>query len=121
MQFRARVCLALGLVAVCGCSRNQTVDCEPTDRYATAQSVAPVQIPDDLSPPDETDALRLPPVASSSGDRASGGCLETPPPFFSTGRPGIDPPPSNNAEAASESEPPANAPPEPGGDRAIDN
>ena len=120
MQFRAPLYLALGLVAICGCSRNETVDCEPTDRYATAQSVAPVQIPDDLSPPDETDALRLPPVAASSGNRASGGCLETPPPFFSTGRPGIDPPPSSNAEAAQESEAPATAP-QPGGDREIGN
>jgi hypothetical protein len=120
MLFRARLCLALGLVAVCACSRNETVDCEPTDRYAAAQSVAPVQIPDDLSPPDESDALRLPPVVASSGNRASGGCLEAPPPFFSTGRPGIDPPPNNNAEAAPASEAPANAP-APGGDREIDN
>jgi len=120
MQFRTRLYFALGLVAICGCSRNQTVDCEPTDRYATAQSVAPVQIPDDLSPPDETDALRLPPLVASSQDRTSGGCLETPPPFFATGRPGIDPPPTNNAEPAPETDAPASAP-APGGERAIEN
>lgn len=118
MQSRARLCLALGLVAVCGCSRNQTADCEPTARYATARSVAPVQIPDDLSPPDESDALRLPPVVASSAESASGGCLEAPPPFFSTGRPGIDPPPSDDAEAAPQADAPA---PAPGGDREIDN
>lgn len=119
MRFGA-LYLALGFAVICGCSREKTVSCEPTGRYSTAQSVAPVQIPDDLSPPDETDALRLPPVVPSPSDRADAGCLETPPPFFNTGRPGIDPPPGSS-EAAAPEVGEAPAAPQPGSDRVIDN
>jgi hypothetical protein len=46
-----------------------------------------VQIPDDLSPPNESDALRLPPVAVVSGPIVAGACLEAPPPFSGESRP----------------------------------
>jgi hypothetical protein len=46
-----------------------------------------VQIPDDLSPPNEQDALRLPPLTVVSGPVVAGECLETPPPFFGESRP----------------------------------
>ena len=112
MRFVAPLCLTFGLAAIFGCSRDEVARCEPPDRYATARSVAPVQIPDDLSPPDETDALRLPPVVPSPTEQPAGGCLETPPPFFDTGRPGIEPAPRAEEPAAA---------PEPAGDRVIDN
>ena len=61
--------------------------CEPDARYSTARSARPVQIPDDLSPPDESDALRLPPDSSAGGTVTAGDCLESPPSFFGESRP----------------------------------
>jgi hypothetical protein len=52
----------------------------------TARSAQPVQIPDDLTPPNETNALRLPDLPAESSSPA-GECLETPPPFFGESRP----------------------------------
>jgi uncharacterized lipoprotein len=77
--------LVVGLAAVAGCSRQETVSCNSDARYTTARSAQPVQIPDDLSPPNETDALRLPPdVGSGTGP---GPCLQSPPSFFGESRP----------------------------------
>ncbi len=65
----------------------ETSPCEPDARYATARSAPPVQIPDDLSPPDESDALRLPPDVGASGTVTADDCLEAPPSFFGESRP----------------------------------
>ena len=87
MRLTRTWCAIVGLAAITGCSRQQTGPCVPEARYSTARSAQPVQIPDDLSPPDESDAIRLPadvvPVASIT----AGECLETPPPFFGDSRP----------------------------------
>lgn len=102
MSRPAALCWLLGLGVLAGCSREQTIDCEPTERYSTARSVSPVQIPDDLSPPDESDALRLPPIAGTAAGDASRGCLEEPPPFARGVRPGTAPaetPAGNGAQA----------------------
>jgi hypothetical protein len=40
-----------------------------------------VQIPDDLSPPSETDALRLPPDVVADRRQPTQPCLESPPAF----------------------------------------
>jgi hypothetical protein len=80
-------CLIVGLAASAGCSRQEVGPCEPEARYSTARSAQPVQIPDDLSPPNESDALRLPPSSVASGPIVAGACLETPPPFFGESRP----------------------------------
>ena len=61
MHFCRTWCAIVGLAAIAGCSRQETMPCEPDARYSTARSAPPVQIPDDLSPPDESDAMRLPP------------------------------------------------------------
>jgi hypothetical protein len=79
-----------------------------------------VQIPDDLSPPDETDALRLPPVVPAPRDGSSEACLEVPPAFFGGGRPGRGNQENDDAEAE------ANAPtddraPETDTERVIEN
>jgi hypothetical protein len=79
--------LVVGLVSIAGCSRQPTTPCEPEQRYATARSSQPVQIPDDLSPPNENDALRLPSPAGGAGSIEAGECLETPPSFFGESRP----------------------------------
>jgi hypothetical protein len=51
-----------------------------------------VQIPDDLSPPDESDAIRLPSDVGVGvgGSITAGECLEEPPPFFGDSRPFVD-------------------------------
>jgi len=80
-------CVIVGLAAVTGCSRQQTGPCDPEARYSTARSVAPVQIPDDLSPPDESDAIRLPTDLTPVASITAGECVEKPPSFFGETRP----------------------------------
>ncbi|HVY64527.1 MAG TPA: hypothetical protein VHH11_06880 [Gammaproteobacteria bacterium] len=63
-----------------GCHRTNTSGCEDTRRYAGAESASPIQIPDDLTPPAETDALRLPPAVSNTRP-PSQPCLEDPPAY----------------------------------------
>ena len=77
-QVLAVVCL--GCTFLVGCHRSNTSGCEDTRRYAKAVSASPVQIPDDLTPPAETDALRLPPVIVSNRAPTQP-CLEDPPAF----------------------------------------
>ena len=80
-------CLIVGLAASHGCSRQDVGPCEPEARYSTARSAQPVQIPDDLSPPNESDAIRLPPIGVASGPIVAGACLEAPPAFSGDSRP----------------------------------
>lgn len=88
MRLLGTWCLLAGLVAhVAGCSRMETDPCAPDARYSTARSTQPVQIPDDLSPPDETNALRLPPDPARGAPVTAGECLETPPSFFGESTP----------------------------------
>jgi hypothetical protein len=79
-------CVIVCVAAIAGCSRQETLPCQPELRYATARSAQPVQIPDDLSPPNESDAIRLPPVTSPAGSITAGECLEEPPPFSGDSR-----------------------------------
>jgi uncharacterized lipoprotein len=81
MQRLGRWFPLLAVLAFAGCSHDAAVQCESPERYASSQSVPPVRVPDDLSVPDETDALRIPdpfPPASLPSDQP---CLETPPDF----------------------------------------
>ena len=87
MRLTRAWCAIVGLAAVAGCSRQQTGPCEPEPRYSTARSVAPVRIPDDLSPPDESDAIRLPADPRPAGSITAGECVEKPPSFFGESRP----------------------------------
>jgi hypothetical protein len=115
MSHRVIGCLIV-LLAIAGCSRQETVSCNTDTRYSTARSAPPVQIPDDLSPPNESDALRLPPLATVGSDSAVGPCLQSPPSFFGDSRPfrrDADAPEAPPAEST--------APPVPAGDRVIDN
>ena len=140
MQFCRTWCAIVGLVAVAGCSRQQTTACEPEARYSTARSAQAVQIPDDLSPPNESDAIRLPPGLGNVASVTAGECLETPPSFFGETRPfGVNPDTADEsqrqtrreARRAARAETPAAqpeaAPAEPrepapaGDDRVIDN
>ena len=76
----AAVVLAVSLSA--GCGRRGEVRCEDPDRYATSDSIPPVRVPEDLSLPDETESLVIPPGARSMQSAAGGECLEAPPDFF---------------------------------------
>ena len=98
------VAAAIALVfCVCGCSRNAGLRCENQARYDGAVEAAPLQIPDDLDPPSEVEALSIPTTTGSTvagESRASGesreptadgdveSCTEAPPDFFEEGVPG---------------------------------
>ena len=114
MRFRATLPLLLGLAAVVGCSREPTRACESATRYSTARSAPPVQIPSDLSPPNEQEALRLPPDLGAESERPTEGCLESPPAFSGGSRPGV-----REAQQPAEPAPPSVEPVDP--DRVIDN
>jgi hypothetical protein len=119
MRYRALCCVVVGVVmAIAGCSRQEATACVTDARYSTARSAPPVQIPDDLSPPNESDALRLPPDAVASASAGTGPCLQSPPSFFGENRPF-----QRDADAAERAPEPAapSAPPAAGGDRVIDN
>lgn len=146
MSYRAIGCVIVG-VAMVGCSRQETVACDVDARYSTARSATPVQVPDDLSPPNESDALRLPsPATVASVSPNVGSCLQEPPSFFREGRPfQVDESEDGdssrrarraarraerseaqgeaaNDRPATEAEPPAAPPPAPQGeDRVIEN
>ena len=139
MRLSRTWCAIVGLAAVAGCSRQQTMVCEPDARYANARSALPVQIPDDLSPPNESDAIRLPPDLGGSDTVTAGECLEAPPPFFGDSRPFLngedsepsrrerrearrqarDEAPASNEPAAAPAEPAESTPAD--DDRVIDN
>ena len=83
--------LALGVVfagmiltTACGATR-----CEKPERYAGSGELPPVQVPDDLTPPDESRSLRIPPVSDKERRKVSrkGPCLESPPDYFEGGQP----------------------------------
>jgi hypothetical protein len=87
MRVASTVAAAVLLCSLAACSRGQRLACEPTERYVSATSSPPVQIPDDLSPPDESESLRLPPEGVTAPQRSQP-CLETPPGFYADGAPG---------------------------------
>lgn len=86
------------------------MNCEAADRYARAGSSPPVRIPADLSPPDESDSLRVPPEALAASRSETQRCLESPPEFASPSNRPVVPP---AARPASE--------PAPNPDREIGN
>ena len=118
MRHRALWCSVVCVATIAGCSRQQTTTCDTDARYSAARSAPPVQIPDDLSPPNESDALRLPPDPGVSGTPTSGPCLQSPPSFFGESRPF-----QRDADADEPVAPPAdrNAPQGAADDRIIDN
>ncbi len=114
MRSRATLFLLLGLAVVAGCSREPTRSCEPTARYSTARSAPPVQIPSDLSPPNEEQALRLPPDLGAGVEPPTEECLESPPSFSGGSRRG-----AREADRPAEPAPPSDEPVDP--DRVIEN
>ena len=78
--------LAIVAAAAAGCSREEGLSCESTERYGSARGTPPLRVPDDLSVPDETDVLRIPDEAARDTGAPGNGtpCLESPPPFLET-------------------------------------
>lgn len=76
--------MLLPLLALTACAGERTVSCQDNVTYRNASSIPPLRIPDDLSVPDESDAIRVPPPPASSSTAAAepGDCLERPPDFF---------------------------------------
>ena len=84
-------CCVLLASSVTGCGSTFALRCEDPGRYADSGEVPPIQIPDDLDPPDESQSLRIP-APPSEGEveqlQSRGPCLESPPDFFEAGAPG---------------------------------
>ncbi len=83
--------LLLGAVSalLSGCfGRFSVAACEPSDRYENSYDAGPVQVPDDLTPPDESRALKIPGVPPETETiERRGDCLESPPEYFEGGLP----------------------------------
>ena len=80
--------LATGWLSACGGGFG--LRCEDPARYTDSGEIAPVRIPDDLSPPDESESLRIPAPAEGEIEQVSsrGACLESPPDFYEASPPG---------------------------------
>ena len=92
MKSLLRVFVLVAITAsVAGCGRAFGLRCEDPERYVNSGEVPPIRIPDDLDPPDETAALRIPaaPLEDELEELESRGpCLESPPDFFEAAAPG---------------------------------
>lgn len=79
------VTVGVPLIALVGCGgRGQA--CEDNARYWNAPSGIPLRIPDDLSVPDQSRGITVPPgQAGSRPQPAAGECLELPPGYFEEG------------------------------------
>ena len=70
--------LLAALAALAGCSRQATTICASEGDYLGASTAPPLRIPDDLTVPDESNALRIPEI-DVAPTTASDGCLDAPP------------------------------------------
>ena len=85
--------LLMGILAIWwlgGCSRDVGLRCEDPERYTGSGEIPPVRIPDDLSPPDDSESIRIPAAAEGNLEPVDsrGPCLESPPDFYEAGVPG---------------------------------
>lgn len=86
--------IALALLIAAGCSGERSLRCVSATPHVRSTSAPPVRVPDDLSVPDETQALQIPPgdVPPVGSEDNAPPCLELPPDFFDDAerRPGAD-------------------------------
>ena len=84
MKFFARALITtVSGVLLAGCGVLDINSCEKPDRYQDSSEIAPVQVPEGLSPPDESRALQIPDVpAETKSVSKRGDCLESPPEYF---------------------------------------
>jgi hypothetical protein len=76
--------LLVASLLAAGCAGSGRMSCESSARYASSGSIPPVRVPEDLSPPDESQSLRIPPEPDrdSAASLPPGQCLESPPSYF---------------------------------------
>ena len=86
MMAHLRVTLVVCIAAITGaaCSGDGGMRCEDPGLYRTSSSASPVRVPDDLSVPDESQALQIPPgePLPIRDEDDPPPCLELPPDFF---------------------------------------
>jgi uncharacterized lipoprotein len=83
------VVVALAALAAVACSGEKGVRCDDSALYDSSNSSPPVRVPDDLTVPDESQALLIPGPPGGSPEAApTDGCLESPPPYSQTANPG---------------------------------
>ena len=82
---RALLTLVPGIL-FSGCGVLDINSCEKPDRYQNSSEVAPVRVPEGLTPPDESRALQIPDApAETESVSKRGDCLESPPEYFEDG------------------------------------
>lgn len=87
MIVRLLLC-AVAVLCAAGCGRDALLRCENPERYSGSSERAPIRIPDDLSVPNESDALRIPPgerlvvVDEEEDEPVPEPCLELPPDYY---------------------------------------
>ena len=84
MRCKLLVGIAL-LLSSTGCflfGRDAILICEDAERYSGSQEIAPIEIPDDLDAPDDSQAFSIPEVAEGVSGPTAGPCTESPPEFF---------------------------------------
>ena len=83
MHRLAGICCVV-LLAVAACSRDKGVRCEDPSLYDSSTAAPPLRVPDDLSVPDESQALLIPGASAPPPSAASPPteCLESPPSYF---------------------------------------
>ena len=62
--------------------------CEDQEFYSGSGEIAPIEVPDDLDAPDDSQAFSIPEVAAGLSGPADVPCTESPPDFFSEELPG---------------------------------
>jgi uncharacterized lipoprotein len=79
----ARLFLLVAIVVAAGaCSREKEVKCSAGTRYLAAQSAGLLRVPDDLSVPEQSEALNIPaPTPPRETDANSAACLEFSPAY----------------------------------------
>jgi len=72
-----------GVAVGCGRLGLGGLKCEDPEVYANSREIAPVQVPSDLTLPNETGSLEIPPELDEKEIiQMRGPCLESPPEFF---------------------------------------
>jgi uncharacterized lipoprotein len=73
----------ISVATLAGCSRQDALRCGGGTRYLAAESAGQLQIPDNLSVPDETASLRIPAEVTprAAVDEDTERCLEESPAF----------------------------------------
>ena len=85
MRYKLLVGIAL-LLSSTGCfflGDDAILTCEDQEHYSGSQEIAPIEVPDDLDAPDDSQAFSIPEVAEGLSGPTDVPCTESPPDFFS--------------------------------------